>query len=207
MHLSLTAMAMVASVGFLLAGCAAQQAQRATTEDRAKYAKCVADNRATPEGQMLSTRLWAWDGSDTAAKLTDPNPLTKAERDALVQVHNRTLQCRQIVISHDMQYAAWETPYWQELFQRSDAIFYKLAIGEIAVDTANKLSIESNGKFQVDITRGHADVVRDEEVRQQQVAEAFIQANARIAASQPRPQMTTTNCTWLGNTLNCTSMR
>jgi hypothetical protein len=26
---------------------------------------------------------------------------------------------------------AWETPYWEEYFQRSDAIFYKLASGEI----------------------------------------------------------------------------
>lgn len=186
-------------------GCAQQRLH----ETRANFDKCVAENKATPEAQMLAARIWNGDGTDTAAKLSDPNPLTRAERDALVQVHNRSVQCRQILIAYDNQYAAWETPYLQELFQRTDEIFYKLASGELPVGLANKLRIESTGKFQVDVSRGHADAVRVEEAQRQQAAQAMLQASAQAltAAAQSRPQMTTTNCTWLGNTLNCTSMR
>jgi hypothetical protein len=114
--------------------------------------------------------------------------------------------CRQIIIAHDNQYAAWETPYWQDLFQRGDAIFYKLASGEIPVGLANKLSIESGCKFQADVSRGHADAVRSEEAQRQRDAEAMLQAGTQLLASQQR-QVTSTNCSWFGNTLNCTSMR
>jgi hypothetical protein len=192
---------------FTSAGCAAIIGQ-VTTIDAIKKAKaCMADVHATPEYQMVAPRLWQFDDTDTAAKLSDPKPLGPAERNALVQVHNKIVLCRQIIILHDNQFAAWETPYWQDYFQRSDEIFYKLASGELPVGIANKMAIESQGKFQADVSRGHADAVQVAEVQQQQAAEAMMQAGAQLAASQPRSHMTTTNCTWMGNTLNCTSMR
>ena len=71
---------------------------------------------------MVFSRLLVGDGSDNADKLVDPKPLTKEERSALLQYHNRILPYRQILIAHDNRYAAWETPYWQELFHnRMDA--------------------------------------------------------------------------------------
>ena len=106
------------------------------------------------------------------------------------------MQCRQIIVSHDNRYAAWETPIYQEFFERSDQIFYKLASGELPVGLANRLYIESNGKLQVDLSKGHADAVRVDEARQQQAAQALLHASAQCAASQPRT--TTTNCTWFG---------
>jgi hypothetical protein len=60
--------------------------------------KCFADNRATPEGQMLAKRIWQFDDTDTAEKLNDPRPLTPEERNALVQLHSRSTKCRQIII-------------------------------------------------------------------------------------------------------------
>jgi hypothetical protein len=75
------------------------------------------------------------------------------------------------------------------------------------VGVANKLVIESNGKFQADVSQGHAEAVRFEEIQRQQAAQAMLQASAVMAAAQPRPTMTTTNCNWLGNQLNCTSLR
>jgi hypothetical protein len=103
------------------------------------------------------------------------------------------------------------------MYQRTNQIFYKLASGELPVGLANKLYIESNGQFQADLAHGHTDAVRADEAERQRLAEAMIQANA-LRATQPQapqvqmpstqaPRMTTTNCTWLGNTLNCTSMR
>jgi hypothetical protein len=190
---------------FTLAGCA-QIIGRVAAVDAADKAKaCIAAYRATPEYQLIAPRLWQFDDTDTATKLSDPNPLTPSERNALVQVHNKAVQCRQIIISHDNQFAAWETPYWQDYFQRTDEIFYKLASGELPVGIANKLSIESKGTFQAAASRGNAQAVQAAEVQRQQAAEAMMRAGAQLAASQPR--MTTTNCTWMGNTLNCTSMR
>lgn len=190
----------------VLTGCAQIMAQQALKDARANFDKSVADNKASPEGQLLAPRLWAGDGTDTAAKLSDPKPLTPSEREALVQAHNRGVQCRQILIAYDNKFAAWETQYLQELYQRSDEIFYKLASGELPAGIANKLSIESAGKFQVDVSKGHAEAVRIEEAQRQRAAEAMLQASAQIAASQQHPQMTTTNCHWLGNMLNCTTM-
>jgi hypothetical protein len=167
---------------------------------------CSSQAHATPEGQLLSARMWRFNETDTASKLSDPNPLTKQERDALVVLHNQLQPCRQIILTHDNQFAAWEVPYWQEYFQRSDEIFYKLASGEISVGLANRLAIESQGKFQTDVSRGHAQAVALAEIQQQRASEALLQASSQIAA-QSQNRVTTTNCLWMGNMLNCTSMR
>jgi hypothetical protein len=191
-------------LGVLALGGCAIATQIATRQDAKKAAECWAEAKATPEAQLIFKRLWKFDSTDTADKLSDPKPLTPEERNALIQVHNRLEPCRQIIISHDYQYAAGETPYWQEFFQRGDQIVYKLASGELPVGLANKLSIESRGQFQTDVSKGHADAVRVDEARQQRAAEMMLQAGAQMQAAQPR--MTTTNCSWLGNNLNCTSM-
>jgi hypothetical protein len=178
-------------------------------QNAVKNAKsCAQEVWATAEGQLLSARIWLDNEMDTASKLSDPNPLTKEEQDALVVVHNRLQPCKQIILTHDNKFAAWETPYWQQYFQRSDEIFYKLASGEIPVGLANRLSIESKGKFQTDVSRGHAQAVAVDEARQQRASEAMLQAGTQIyAASQNQNRVTTTNCSWMGNMLNCTSVR
>jgi len=201
MH-NLAVLALTALVG----GCAITT-QLATRQAASNATSCIKEVRSSPEGKIAYVRLWNFDDSDNAAKLTDPKPLTKAEQDALVQTHNRLQRCKQIVLDYDNRYAAWETPYWQEFFQRSDAIFYKLASGELPVGLANKLLIESNGKFQADVSKGHADAVRVDEAQRQIASEMMIQAGTQIMASQPRPQITSTNCSWLGNTINCISSR
>ena len=58
--------------------------QIATQQDAKKAKECFADAKATPEGQLVHKRIWSFDGTDTAEKLTDPKPLTPPERDALV---------------------------------------------------------------------------------------------------------------------------
>lgn len=194
-------------------GCAQLGTQEAAKQARASFAKCGAENRASPEGQMISGRLLMGDGTDTAAKLLDPYPLTPAEQAALVQLHNKAAQCRQIIIAHADQYAAWQSPFLQEYVQRSDEIFNKLASGELPVGLANKLSIESDRKLQADLangrvdTGGHIDGVRTEDAKRAQAADALLEQSDQIAASQPAPRMPTTYCSWLGNTLNCASLR
>src|SRR5215470_6183607 len=119
----------------------------ATQQTAKSGSSCLQDVKSSQEGQIVYAKLWASDASDTEAKLTDPNPLAPTERDALVQVHNNIISCRQIIFSDDSRSAAWKLPYWLDYFHRSDAIFNKLASGELPIGLPNKLAIESNGKF------------------------------------------------------------
>jgi hypothetical protein len=145
------------------------------------------------------------DASDTISKLLDPNPLTPLERDALVQLHGRALQCRQIIVSHGDQDVAWRSPYFQEYIQRSDEIFYKLAAGTLPVGQANKLSIASDRTLQTDLPSGHLGI-RPDEAKREQAIDAMLEQSNQIAAL-PQPRMTATNCAWSGNSVNCTSLR
>jgi len=188
-----------------LAGCAEIAAQDAAKEAHANFAKCVAAYRATPENQLIAARLWMGDGTDSAAKLVDPNPLTPAERNALVQQHSLALQCRQIITAHDDKYAPWRVAAFEDYFQRSNEIFDKLASGELPVGLANRLSVESNGKLQADLSGGRPDAVYGEEAKQQRAAEAMLLASTQMAAYMPKANAT--NCAWLDNTLNCTRLR
>lgn len=207
MRLFLTMAVPVFAAALPLTNCA-RIAGQLDAQNAAKNAKsCFEEVWKTPEGELLSVRLWRFNELDNASKLSDPNPLTKKERDSLVVVHNQMQPCKQIILTHDNNYAAWETPYWQEYFQRSDEIFYKLASGELPVGLANRLSIESNGKFQTDISRGHAQAVAVDEAQRQRASEAMLQAGTQILAAQSQSRITTTNCSWIGNTLNCTSIR
>jgi hypothetical protein len=99
-----------------------------------------------------------------------------------------------MIISDDSRSTAWRLPYWLDYFKRSDAIFDKLASGEIPVGLANKLTIESNGKFQADVSRRHPDAVPIDEAQQQQAAEALVQASAQITAPEPQSKLTAINC-------------
>jgi hypothetical protein len=74
-----------------LAGCALS----ATLQSAKSGGSCLQDVRSSQEGQMVYAKLWASDATDTSEKLSDPNPLTPTERDALTQVHNNIISCRQ----------------------------------------------------------------------------------------------------------------
>jgi hypothetical protein len=182
-----------------LAGCAVT----ATQQTAQSASTCLQDVRSSQEGQIVYAKLWASDATDTEAKLSDLNPLTPTELDALAQVHNEIISCRQTIISDNSRSGAWELPYWLDYFKRSDAIFDKLASSELPIGLANKLTIESNGKFQADVSRSHPDAVPVDEIRQQQSAEALMQASAQITAPEPQSKLASINCRWIANTLSC----
>jgi hypothetical protein len=184
----------------ILANCSGVIGAFAVKEARENYEQCMRDVKASPEGQIFRSRMWIGDGADTVEKLTDRKPLTKDEKNAVLRYQNKLMPCRQIIIAHDNRYAAWETPYWQEFFQRADLIRLKLVSDEITVGVANRLSIESIGKFQVDTSKGQADATRVAQEQQQRAAEVML-------ASLPTTTRTTTNCYWAGNNLNCDSVR
>lgn len=187
----------------LVAGGLAACSLTAMQQTAKPASSCLQDVKSSQEGQIVYAKLWASDDTDTAAKLTDPDALTPTERDALVQVHNDIISCRQTIISDDSRSAAWELPYWLDYFKRSDALFDKLANGELPVGLANKLTIESNGKFQAAVARNHAGAVSVDEIQQQQAAEVLVQASAQIMAPEADSRLTATNCRWVANTLSC----
>ena len=182
-----------------LAGCALS----ATLQTAKSGSSCLQDVKSSQEGQIVYAKLWASDATDTADKLSDPNALTPTERDALAQVHNDIISCRQTIISDNSRSEAWKLPYWLDYFKRSDAIFNKLASGELPVGLANKLTIESNGRFQADVSRRQADAVPVDEAQQQQAAEALMQASAQSASPEVQSRLTSMNCGWVANTLSC----
>jgi hypothetical protein len=181
-----------------LAGCALS----ATLQSAKSGGSCLQDVRSSQEGQMVYAKLWASDATDTSEKLSDPNPLTPTERDALTQVHNNIISCRQTIISDNSRSEAWKFPYWLDYFKRSDAIFNKLVSGELPIGLANKLTIESNGKFQADLSRRHPDAVPVDEAQQQQAAEALLQAGAQITAPDSLSRLSAIDCRWVANTLS-----
>jgi hypothetical protein len=188
-----------------LTGCAQiLMAQDSTTTDaRGKFKKCTAENGVTAEGQALSTRLWMEDGSDDVEKLLDSNPLTPAERTALIQFHNKALLCRQIITTNVDHSAS--SSFFQDHARRSDAIYSKLANGQIPVGLANRLSIESDRKLLVDLANGHVDGLRPEEAARQRAMDEMIEASNRLTAAQPQSTTAMPSCTWLGNSLYCTA--
>src|SRR6516164_3503373 len=119
-----------------LAGCTATAIQQSAKS----ASNCLQDVKSSQEGQIVYAKLWASDATDTEAKLSDPNPLTPTERDALAQVHNDIISCRQMIISEDGSLCRMGASLLAGLL-RGDAIFNKLASGELPVGLANKLTI------------------------------------------------------------------
>jgi hypothetical protein len=125
-----------------------------------------------------------------------------------VAVHKDLERCRQIIVIHANPQ---ELPLFEDFFQRNDAVFYKLASGEIAVGVANHLFIESEAKRRADGARLLSAESQQAAQAQQQAAQAqaaasqaLLHAGAQLLTA--RPQVTTTNCTWLGNMINCTGV-
>src|SRR5262245_43203191 len=139
------ARAICALLALTLTGCGGMGGQQALSQTTADVQSCMRAVRASPEGRVVYARLLAGQDDTSAAKLSDPKPLTKPERDALMAVHAKAVRCRQPVIDYDTRYAAWELPYWQAYFAKLDAITYKLAAGDITVGEGNKSYLQAEG--------------------------------------------------------------
>ena len=68
-------------LGLALAGCQTV-AEGQTQGAREDFGACKNLSFETADGMLLKRRLWVGDGTDSASKLTDPLPLTQAERAA-----------------------------------------------------------------------------------------------------------------------------
>ena len=115
-------------LGLALAGCqtVAESQTQGTRED---FGACKNLSFETPDGMLLKRRLWVGDGTDSASKLTDPLPLTQAERDALARYTASVLPCRQTVAEHDGTDAVGAMPASQTFWARTDEIRTKLRGG------------------------------------------------------------------------------
>jgi hypothetical protein len=171
-------------LGLALAGCqtVAESQMQKVHED---FAACKKLTFETADGTLLKRRLWVGDGTDSASKLTDPLPLTQAERDALARYTASVLPCRHTVAEHDGTDAVWAMPASQTFWARTDEIRTKLEAGEIAVGAANRLQMQAWEEFRI---------------AQAQAKSAAAESDAGRQAAAPH-----TNCTMAAGPVNCTT--
>jgi hypothetical protein len=155
--------------GLALAGCQTV-AERQRQEAPEAVTACKKPTFETADGTLLKRRLWVGDGADSASKLTDPLPLTPAERDALARYAASVLPCRQIVAEHDGTHAVGAMPASQTFWARTDEIRTKLEAGEIAVGVANRLQMQAWEDFRNAQTQAKSTVAAESDARQEAAA-------------------------------------
>jgi len=186
--------------------------------------RCARELADAPETAKVYQRLWLGDGNDPIAKLRDPEPLTPDEKATLTQFQNKFMHCRQIVTSGGGESATWEAVLKEQYNERSDAIYYRLINNDLPVGLANRLTIESAGKLQAEILRDHPGSVPRRDIALQQAAEDMLREAGPFVAAQPPappppkgktrqakqvppPPPAAPNCKWVGNSLDCTTIR
>ena len=186
--------------------------------------RCTRDLAEAPETAKVYQRLWFGDGNDPIAKLRDPDPLSPDEKATLTQFQNKLVHCRQIMTVGGGESATWEAVLKDQYNQRSDAIYYRLINNDLPVGLANRLTIESAGKLQADIVRDHPNSVPRRDIALQQAAEDMLREAGPFVAAQPPeppppkgklrqakqappPPPAAPNCKWVGNSLDCTTIR
>jgi hypothetical protein len=206
---------MSALAALALAACGGDRANQRALKDANS---CANDVATSSQAVTIYRRVWLGDGTDTPDKLRDPAPLTTDERTALAQYHAQILQCRQGVPAAGSSADPREMQYRDAVFQRSLAVYSKLETGELNVGAANRLLIESNGKFQADVARDHLRPLPAPAIEAQKNAEKMVAvADQAQAAQQPSARSSkqrqaeqrsaTPGCTWAGDSLNCMPAR
>lgn len=183
---------------------------------------CAQDLAEAPETAKVYQRLWAGDGNDPIYKLRDTEPLTPDEKANLTQFQNKLQRCRQIVTSGSGESPTWEAVLKDQYNQRSDAIYYRLINNDLPVGLANRLTIESAGKLQADMLRDHPNSIPRQQIAHQQAAEDMLKEAGPFVAAQPPapppkgkqrqakqtpPPPAAPTCNWVGNSLDCTTVR
>ena len=181
----LNQLTIIGTLGLALAGCQSVADSR-TQEAREDFAACKNLTFETADGTLLKRRLWVGDGSDSALKLTDPLPLTQAERDALARYAASVLPCRQIVAEHDGTDSVGAMPAAQTFWARTDEIRTKLEAGEIAVGAAYRLQMQAWEDFRIAQTQAKST--------------AAAESDAGRQAAAPH-----TNCAMANGQVNCTT--
>ena len=174
----LNQLTIIGALGLALAGCQSVADSR-TQEAREDFAACKNLTFETADGTLLKRRLWVGDGTDSASKLTDPLPLTQAERDALARYTASVLPCRQIVAEHHGTDAVGAMPASQTFWARTDEIRTKLEAGEIAVGAANRLQMRAWEDFRIAQAQAKSAVADEIDARRQAAATAVLQNGNR----------------------------
>jgi hypothetical protein len=169
----LNQLTIIGALGLALAGCQSVADSR-TQEAREDFAACKNLTFETADGTLLKRRLWVGDGTDSASKLTDPLPLTQAERDALARYTASVLSCRQIVAEHDGRDAIGAMSVSQTFWARTDEIRTKLEAGEIAVGPANRLQMQAWEDFRIAQPQAKSAAADEIDARRQAAATALL---------------------------------
>ena len=174
----LNRLTIIGVLGLALGGCQSLAGSQ-TQEAREDFAACKNLTFETADGTLLKRRLWVGDDTDSASKLTDPLPLTQAERDALARYTASVLPCRRIVAEHDGTDAVGAMPASQTFWARTDEIRTKLEAGEIAVGVANRLQMQAWEDFSIARAQAKSAVADQIDALRQAAATALSQNGNR----------------------------
>jgi hypothetical protein len=78
------------------------------------------------------------------------------------------------------------------------------------ITSVRKIADELNRKLEFDLSSGpvgHPAGVRTDQAKRERDADALLGQSNQIVTSQTPPRLPATYCSWLGNTLNCASLR
>jgi hypothetical protein len=162
---------------------------------KAKWEKCFDKVVSSNAGKLVWTRLFM--GTETSAdKFFDHGYFTPKERKAMLDYMVAIRPCRLLLLNEQPRYAV----PWTDFFNRSDAVWFKLADGEITISEGNRLHVQSHGQFLADAARISSSLFVEQELQRQRFAQSLAQTAQDM---QQSPASTTTVCRWVGNTLTC----
>lgn len=213
---------------FVLAGCATAAQQKAfeirtnLQELLKRTAACVQNIRDNPVYQPLFAHMPKTDIgilNPSLAQLTDNGLPTEEEAKLLVASHKELTACRQRMIEDSMKAVPSTVPLLLQQFNQADSLTVDLLQRKITYGEANRKSSALANDFIARYQGALAELDRElqashqaELAHRQAAGQALLQWSAQQQALQQNQQLINTinrpvmtNCTRMGNTVNCTS--
>lgn len=200
--------ALVISLAVATVGCAAQQFQRGVDnlqkECRSRTAEISGAERL--EGKIS---LRGVDGITTAMLANHSYP-SQDDKILLERVDHIAVDCSRQLVSLARRHGNPITDIIDLNYRSTQILFSRLLGGELTYAQYNRMRLELYSAF-VQSAQQYLQAVRAQDIAASQAAAANLRAAAAaFAVTQPSrpalvPPPTTTNCRWIGNTLNCQS--
>lgn len=168
-----------------------------------KFQACEDAKQKTPAFQLIKLRLYTGDPI-IYEQVLDQGQLTPEESKALGElIALEDGGCKGILLERIAKRSPARLPAYANWYARRLAIDMKLLSGEIPVGTANRLYIEATRHFEVENAAASADEAARAAAAAQLAASQVLMTQA--LSRQPVNRITTTQCSWIGNLLNCTT--
>lgn len=190
-------------------GCASQQFQ---ADVQKLQAECSRKYETMPGSSALSGKvsLRGVDGITTAMLINENFP-TEQDKALLLKLDEIHTDCSRKLIDIARQRNHPLSDILDINYKSAQLLFARLVAGAMTYAQYNRARVEMNTKF-VQIAQDYMLAVQARDIAARQAAASNLQAAAAaLLLMQPQPQPirtptpVTTNCRWIGSTLNCNS--